>query len=159
MHNGREIFYIFGRYPKDPEDEKEYPVIDMVICHGDFLNADHEYVHKNKHIKGFGTYGDVLIRARKMYVCPTPFAIADGLSGTRTLILPDKFKVDKRVIKVGEITRTECDKIVIGYNFDLRTNEINTQRIDNPNQGKQHNFRAYRLIGESTKTVSLIENS
>jgi hypothetical protein len=39
-----------------------YPVLDLVICHGDFLNADHEYLHKNRNIKGFGTYGDVMIR-------------------------------------------------------------------------------------------------
>jgi len=38
----------------------------LVICHGDFLNADHDYVHKNKSVKGFGTYGDILIRDRKM---------------------------------------------------------------------------------------------
>ena len=51
FHNGRTIFYVFGRYPKDPEGD-EYPVIDLVLCHGDFLNADHDYVHKNKSIRG-----------------------------------------------------------------------------------------------------------
>jgi hypothetical protein len=35
-HNGRTIYYAFGRYPKDP-DEDEYPVIDFVFCHGDFI--------------------------------------------------------------------------------------------------------------------------
>lgn len=50
-HNGRTIFYIFGRYPAIP-DGNSYPVLDLVICHGDFLNADHEYVHKNKSVKG-----------------------------------------------------------------------------------------------------------
>ena len=58
-HNGRTIFYVFGRYPSNP-DEDTYPVLDLVICHGDFLNADHEYVHKNKSIKGFGSYGDIM---------------------------------------------------------------------------------------------------
>jgi hypothetical protein len=37
-------------------------VLDLVVCHGDFLNADHEYVHKNKNVKGFGIYGDIMIR-------------------------------------------------------------------------------------------------
>jgi len=55
---------LFGRYPADPADD-DYPVIDFVLCHGDFLNADHTYVHKNKSIKGFGTYGDIMIRDRK----------------------------------------------------------------------------------------------
>jgi hypothetical protein len=89
FHNGRTIFYLFGRYPKDP-DEDQYPVIDMVLCHGDFLNADHEYVHSNKHVKAFGSYGDIKIRDRKMYVVPTPFALTVGTMAQRTLILPQE---------------------------------------------------------------------
>ncbi len=72
-HNGRQIFYVFGRYPADvtayPDaggGRRQYPVVDLVVCHGDFLNADHEYIHKNKSVKGFGTYGDIMIRDRKM---------------------------------------------------------------------------------------------
>jgi hypothetical protein len=41
FHNGRSIFYVFGRYPKKPDGEL-YPVTDLVLCHGSFLNADHE---------------------------------------------------------------------------------------------------------------------
>lgn len=94
-HNGRSIFYVFGRYPADLEPYpdhgggRRYPVIDLVMCHGSFLNADHEYVHKNKSVKGFGTYGDVLIRDRKMYVAPTPFALTEGTTGLMTLIVPE----------------------------------------------------------------------
>lgn len=47
FHNGRTVYYVFGRYPKKP-DGNTYPVLDLVLCHGSFLNADHEYVHKNK---------------------------------------------------------------------------------------------------------------
>ena len=54
IHNGRTIFYVFGRYPAEPDGDS-YPVTDLVICHGDFLNADHSYVHANKHAKGFGS--------------------------------------------------------------------------------------------------------
>ena len=64
FHNGRTVYYVFGRYPSTPDDE-EYPVIDLVLFHGDFLNADHEYLHENKHIRGFGSYGDIMIRDRK----------------------------------------------------------------------------------------------
>lgn len=71
FHNGRTIFYAFGRYPAEPDGDT-YPVLDLVICHGDFLNADHDYVHKNRSIKGFGSYGDIMIRDRKMYVAPSP---------------------------------------------------------------------------------------
>lgn len=78
-HNGRTIYYVFGRYPKRP-DGNTYPVLDLIICHGSFLNADSSYVHQNKSAKGFGSYGDIMIRDRKMYVIPTPFALAEGLA-------------------------------------------------------------------------------
>jgi hypothetical protein len=38
-HNGRSVYYVFGRYPKKPDGDT-YPVLDLVICHGSFLNAD-----------------------------------------------------------------------------------------------------------------------
>ncbi len=69
FHNGRLIFYVFGRYPADltpyasqESGGRQYPLVDLVLCHGDFLNADHEYIHENKSVKGFGTYGDIMIR-------------------------------------------------------------------------------------------------
>jgi hypothetical protein len=43
FHNGRTIYYVFGRYPSQPDGDR-YPVLDLVTCHGDFLNAYHEYV-------------------------------------------------------------------------------------------------------------------
>ena len=46
-HNGRTIFYIFGRYPAEPDGDS-YPVLDLVVCHGDFLNADHATFTKTK---------------------------------------------------------------------------------------------------------------
>lgn len=48
-HNGRTIFYVFGRYPAAPDGDT-YPVLDLVVCHGDFLNADTDYVHANKSV-------------------------------------------------------------------------------------------------------------
>ena len=115
-HNGREIFYVFGRYPADLKPysdqgngRRQYPVVDLVICHGDFLNADHNYVHKNKSVKGFGTYGDIMIRDRKMYVAPTPFALTEGTTGLMTLILPERMGTDSRYKEVGRLTRTESE--------------------------------------------------
>ncbi len=43
-------------------------------------------VHKNKNFRGFGSYGDILVRDRKMYVAPTPFALTEGTAHHRTLI-------------------------------------------------------------------------
>lgn len=153
-HNGRQIFYVFGRYPKDPGG-MEYPVVDLVICHGDFLNADHGYVHKNKSVKGFGTYGDIMIRDRKMYVAPTPFALTDGTTGLMTLILPETVVSDDRYQVVGNLTRVEAETLVIGYKFDLRTNELTAERVPNPNAGTQHRFVAYRLKSQASKPVSM----
>lgn len=145
-HNGRAIYYFFGRYPKDPEDD-EYPVIDLVLCHGDFLNADHEYVHENKHIKAFGTYGDIMIRDRKMYVVPTPFALTTGTTAQRTLILPESIPADPRLEAVGHLARVECAEIVTGYTFDLKANTLHPTRVPNPNAGKEHRFAAHQVLG------------
>ena len=161
-HNGRQIFYVFGRYPADlsgytdaGNGRKQYPVVDLVICHGDFLNADHNYVHKNKSVKGFGTYGDIMIRDRKMYVAPTPFALTEGTTGLITLILPESFGMDPRYQEVGRLTRVEADTLVVGYNFDLRTNELRADRVPNPRAGTQHRFVAYRLRGQTNKPVTM----
>lgn len=162
QHNGRQIFYVFGRYPADltpyadqGNGRRQYPVVDLVICHGDFLNADHNYVHKNKSVKGFGTYGDIMIRDRKMYVAPTPFALTEGTTGTMTLIIPEGFGQDSRFQEVGRLTRIEAPQLVVGYTFDLRTNELNAEKIPNPRAGTQHRFAAYRLKTQTSKPVSM----
>lgn len=162
-HNGRQIFYVFGRYPADlapyPEQgngQRHYPVVDLVLCHGDFLNADHNYVHKNCSVKGFGTYGDIMIRDRKMYVAPTPFALTEGTTGLMTLILPDGISADSRFQQVGRLTRVEAARLVVGYKFDLRTNEISAATIPNPRAGTPHKFVAYRLRSQTSKAVSMV---
>lgn len=155
LHNGRRIFYIFGRYPK--VGKGEYPVIDLVLCHGDFLNAQHDYVHKNKHVSGFGAYGDIMIRDRKMYVVPTPFALTKGTAGLATLILPEDYIAPDGFICVGDLSRVEGDKLVVGYSFDLRTNEIRGDLVDNPNAGKVHRFKAYRCATQSKKLVTMAD--
>ena len=154
-HNGREIFYVFGRYPAEPLRKNEYPVHDLLVCHGDFLNVDHEYVHKNKSVKGFGSYGDIMIRDRKMYVAPTPFALTKGTEGQITLILPAQYAQDERLVHRGNLTRLECEKLVVGYHFDLRKNELAVDTIPNPGAGKEHHFIAYRPQSELGPLVSL----
>ena len=128
FHNGRTIFYLFGRYPDSPL-ETDYPVIDFVMCHGSFLNADHAYVHQNKSLRGFGSYGDIMIRDRKMYVSPTPYALTTGTTAQRTLIIPKTTPLDPRMVIVGELVRIESDTLLAGYTFDLQTNTILPQRL------------------------------
>lgn len=162
-HNGRQIFYVFGRYPADlstyPDlgnGRRQYPVVDLVMCHGDFLNADHNYVHKNKSVKGFGTYGDIMIRDRKMYVAPTPFALTEGTTGLMTLIVPEGLDAPDRFQEVGRLVRVETSELVVGYTFDLRTNELRAERIPNPSAGTEHSFIAYRLKTQAAKHVSMV---
>jgi hypothetical protein len=153
-HNGRIIFYIFGRYPKEPDGDT-YPVLDLVVCHGDFLNADHEYVHKNKSIKGFGSYGDILIRDRKMYVAPTPFGLVSGVAHTQTLILPADRDVSADYEHVGTLIRHETDELIVGYTFDLRSNTLTPDTIPNPSAGREHTFHAWRIAGSAGDPVAL----
>ncbi len=154
FHNGRTIYYVFGRYPKKPDGNK-YPVIDLVLCYGDFLNADHEYVHKNKSVKGFGSYGDILIPDRKMYVVPTPFHLVEGVSHRRTLLLPVGVEPEKGLIEVGMLTRVEANELVVEYAFDLQKNELVPKKVPNPDAGRKHLFRAWRLKGEPAEPVSI----
>ena len=161
-HNGRRIFYIFGRYPANLEryshlggGRPQYPVVDLVICHGDFLNADHEYVHRNKSAKGFGTYGDIMIRDRKMYVAPTPFALTSGTTGLITLIIPEAWEVPGTFKQVGRLLRTEAAELVVAYRFDLRTNELAVERVPNPHAAREHCFAGYRLENQSDKPVTM----
>ena len=130
-------------------------MIDLVVCHGDFLNADHDYVHKNRNVKGFGSYGDIMIRDRKMYVVPTPFHLADGTAHQRTLILPAEVDAGAAFVEVGSLTRVEAPELVVGYSFDLRTNDLVPRKVANPGAGREHKFRAWRLKGDPTARVSL----
>ncbi|MGA3056703.1 MAG: hypothetical protein ABSE70_01505 [Candidatus Limnocylindrales bacterium] len=154
FHNGRAIFYVFGRYPAKPDGDR-YPVLDLVVCHGDFLNAAREYEHKNRSIKCFGSYGDIMIRDRKMYVVPTPFRLIDGAAHHQTLVLPTDMEPGPGFIQVGRLVRTEAPEIIVSYSFDLRANTITPRTVPNPSAGKEHSFRAWRLQGSPTTAVSL----
>lgn len=154
FHNGRTVYYLFGRYPTDPDGDG-YPVIDLVLFYGDFLNADHEYVHENKHIKGFGSYGDIMIRDRKMYVAPTPFALTEGTAGQRTLILPRESEVDQRLQLYGDLVRVETDRLLVGYEADLKSNTLSPKYVKNPAAGRVHHFVAYRVAGADGPRVTM----
>ncbi len=154
LHNGRAIYYVFGRYPKGVLVD-EYPVLDLVICHGDFLNATHDYVHRNRSLRGFGSYGDIMIRDRKMYVCPTPFALTTGTLNQQTLILPGDAPTPEGLREIGRLTRREADNLIIGYEFDLTTNSITPHDMPNPSAGREHHFRAFRLAGSGGPEVAL----
>ncbi|MBC6946549.1 hypothetical protein DWB58_01170, partial [candidate division KSB1 bacterium] len=66
--------------------------------------------------------------------------------------------VDDDLIEVGTLIRREVDEIVVAYSFDLRTNEIATSRVSNPNAGREHAFKAYRIHGDPSGSVTLSAN-
>lgn len=153
LHDGRAIYYVFGRYPAKT-NKREYAVIDLVVCHGDLLSAAHDYVHKNKSFRGFGSFGDLQVRDRKMYVAPTPFALANGTGGHATLITPAVLD-DDRLTKVGSLARVEAEKLAVSYSFDLLRNTLTPEFSPNPSAGVRHEFNAYRLHGSPPGNVSL----
>ena len=119
------------------------------------FNSNREYVHENKSVKGFGSYGDIMIRDRKMYVAPTPFGLTAGTAHNQTLILPADFRVDSRFRGVGNLVRRETENLIVGYSFDLRTNMLKPATVENPAAGKEHRFVAYRLKGAATEGVAM----
>lgn len=156
-HNGRQVYYVFGRYPKDAGTS--FPLLDLIICHGDFLNVTRDYVHKNKNVKAFGSYGDIMIRDRKMYVVPSPFALTDGTTRQQTLILPERAPAGDKLQPVGKLVRIECDQLVSGYHFNLLNNDLTPTYIANPHAGKKHAFVAYRVKGSPGPVVKLVKPS
>jgi len=154
-HDSLDVFYAFGRYPKDP-DSNSYEVIDLVICHGDFFSADHNYEHENKSFREFGSYGDVLVRDRKMYVVPTPYGLLDGVEGFVTLILPAATPADDvRLRSLGRFSRVEAAKVVVDYRFHLGSNALIPGLDDNPTGGLEHEFVAYCVAGGDDRVVRM----
>lgn len=96
-----------------------------------------------------------MIRDRKMYVAPTPFGLTTGTAHNQTLILPADFRVDSRFRAVGKLVRREAQKLIVGYTFDLRTNTLKPESVDNPAAGTEHNFVAYRLKRSATEAVAM----
>ena len=132
-------------------------MLDLVICHGDFLNADHEYVHENKSVKGFGSYGDIMIRDRKMYVAPTPFGLVSGVAHLHTLILPIGFPMPEGFKQVGMLARREAERLIVSYSFELRQNVLRPETVPNPSAGREHLFGAWRLHEGSDEPVAMRE--
>lgn len=153
VHHGRTVFYVFVRYPKN--GGTSYPVHDLVICHGDFLNPSRDYEHRNDNVPNFGAYGDIMIRDRKMYVVRTPYALADGLAGQRTLVLPSGWEAPEGFRAVGTVERREAEEVAVGYEFDLKASELRVISERNPSAGKAHAFSAYRPSDGDDTPVAL----
>ena len=71
------------------------------------------------------------------------------------MIVPGDFATDPRFEKVGDLVRVEAEKLVVGYSFDLRTNDLTSETIPNSSAGKEHHFTAYRLKDQGGEPVSM----
>ena len=69
--------------------------------------------------------------------------------------MPGEFKTDERFEKVGDLVRTEADELVVGYEFDLRTNQLKAEKVPNPAKGREHHFAAYRLKDQGGQPVAM----
>jgi hypothetical protein len=96
-----------------------------------------------------------MIRDRKMYIAPTPFGLTTGTAHNQTLILPANFRLDSHFRPVGNLVRREAQKLIVGYTFDLRSNTLRPESVDNPAAGMTHNFVAYRLKGSPVEAVAM----
>ncbi|MFK7601280.1 hypothetical protein ACI3L1_03610 [Deinococcus sp. SM5_A1] len=154
VHRGRQIYYVFGRYPQTPD--LSLGLSDLLICHASFINT-HGGDPKNRSFLGYGSYGDLLVRDRKMYVFPLPFYTTNGTVGHQTLILQADAQVDDRLECVGELVRHEVGQLLVGYTFDFRTNTLTPEFAPNPDAGREHRFRAYRPAGQPSTPVTLAD--
>ena len=90
-----------------------------------------------------------------MYVVPTPFRLVDGVAHQQTLILPADKSPGKDFIHVGDLCRREAGELIVGYAFDLKTNELQPARIPNPGAGREHSFKAWRCKKSPADPVSM----
>lgn len=57
------------------------------------------------------------------------------------------------------LKRCEVKRVVVAYDFDLRTNEMQTTLAGNLNAGLEHVSLAYRVKGDPVEPLSLREHS
>ena len=57
------------------------------------------------------------------------------------------------LVEVGTLKRVEAAEIIVGYSFNLKTNEIVPELVKNPSAGKEHTFRAWRARGTNVEPV------
>lgn len=86
-----------------------------------------------------------------------PFGLLTGVAYMQTLILPEGFLNTSELQRVGTLTRREAAALVVGYDFDLRTNELALATIPNPSTGVEHRFEAWRRLKSGANPLLLCE--
>jgi hypothetical protein len=141
QHSGKKVYYIFGRYENPSQ------------------GGGSAFVADNKSMRVLGTFGDILLRDRKMYAPYTPYKLLSGLRGRCTLIARSDAQPPQDLFdEVGRFGRQEAEQILVGYRADLKANTLLGEFEDNPNSGAWHDFVAYRSKEDhDTEPVELID--
>jgi hypothetical protein len=130
------------------------PFLDVFVRCAQGLGSGKLITRESRQDKEFH-FQIMLIRGRKRYVAPTPFALTVGTAHNQTLILPTGWRADSRLREVGLLVRHEPEKLVIGYALDTRANTLVPELVDNPSAGREHSFSAFRLKGAGGEEVAV----
>ena len=55
----------------------------------------------------------------------------------------------------GKLVRREAQTLIVGYTFNLRTNTLKPESVENPSTGTEHNFVAHRVKSSATEAVAM----
>jgi len=132
--DGNSCVITFAVYEKSADLERRV----TTVCLTDvaLLNADDSLVHRNYSIAGFGSYGDGLVRNRRMYRFTTPVRIGRDFgtqeNGGRSIEIMDKATLILRegllaardahaqgLVRIGTITRTWAARRLKAYTVTL----------------------------------------
>jgi hypothetical protein len=61
----------------------------------------------------------------------------------------------EELVQVGELRRVEAVELIVGYSFNLQTNDIVPEKVSNPGAGREHVFRAWRVEGAPVSPVAM----
>jgi hypothetical protein len=156
VHQGHQMLYLFGRY-EGPAAGERPRVLDLAIVHGTLLNAGGSTLPRNSSFRGLGSYGDVLLRARKMFVAFTPYGLLSNLRDHCTLVLPVGWEEPPTGFEcVGEITRHRVPEQVVGYAEDFVSGTLTPVTAAHDLGVTDHVFKVWRVAGDGTDTVELV---
>lgn len=166
------VFYVFIRYQNlsddSPNGSSKITIFDVIIAHHSLFNQASPYELKNKSIVGFGSYGDIKIRVRKMYIVPTPYKILSDQLGKEfeeimskhkaILVLPREVAEHlkesspesvEKLFLLKSLNRKEAKKVLTSYTDNLVTGEVKPEYEQRDKWVREHEFTIFAINGEA----------
>lgn len=131
--NGVDCSLTFALYRAAASGSLEMNVTTVCVADAAFINDDATFEHVNASVKGFGSYGDALIRNRRMYRFDHPVTIASrqgvDLRDLATLIVPEGVQESVEatgihVNRIAQVLRRPAAEQLVAYTIDVRTGEL-----------------------------------